>query len=529
MTTQITFGDAIADPALLGATFANYDPASWVMWIVVIKAVLGEALNRHERRLLLKVIGSRKPPRRAVRELWAVVGRRAGKSRMAATLAVFLAVFIDHSSKLSPGEVGTVAIIAVDRQQAAIIISYIAAVFEASGVLAQQVVRQTANDIELRSHGVTIVISVHTNSFRSIRGRTLLACIFEELAFWRDEQSANPDVETYRAVLPGLATTGGIVVGISSPYRRAGLLYQKFKKHFGQDDDDVLVVQGASCMFNKTLPKSVVDAAYRDDPIAAGSEYGGVFRSDIAGYLDAELLASLVRLSPRELPPREGITYKAFTDASGGRGDAFTLAMGHREGEVAVIDLVRATRPAFNPSDIVKDYAGILRDYGIRRVVGDAYSAEWVVAAFRDFGIVYETSKPTASDIYREALPLFTRGILELPDDACLLTELASLERRAGPSGRESITHPPGAHDDMANAVCGVAHLVACGPRRNLDVRRLSAVAPPLKSSNPDWGTPDYIPGPAPQYANVIIPGAGRSAHDDHDGLIDHRDMEAAF
>ena len=40
------------------------------------------------------------------------------------------------------------------------------------------------NEVRLRN-GVTIAI--HTNSFRTIRGRALLGCIFDEVAFWRDE------------------------------------------------------------------------------------------------------------------------------------------------------------------------------------------------------------------------------------------------------------------------------------------------------------------------------------------------------
>ena len=36
----------------------------------------------------------------------------------------------------------------------------------------------------------------------------------DEVSFWRDENSAMPDTETYSAVLPALLTTKGIFVGI---------------------------------------------------------------------------------------------------------------------------------------------------------------------------------------------------------------------------------------------------------------------------------------------------------------------------
>jgi hypothetical protein len=40
----------------------------------------------------------------------------------------------------------------------------------------------------------------------------------DETAFWRDESSANPDVEIFRALRPGLATIpGAILLNASSP------------------------------------------------------------------------------------------------------------------------------------------------------------------------------------------------------------------------------------------------------------------------------------------------------------------------
>lgn len=39
-------------------------------------------------------------------ELWLTVGRRGGKSQIAALVAVYEAAFKDYSNRLSPGEVG---------------------------------------------------------------------------------------------------------------------------------------------------------------------------------------------------------------------------------------------------------------------------------------------------------------------------------------------------------------------------------------------------------------------------------------
>src|SRR2546423_837379 len=81
------------------------------------------------------------------------------------------------------------------------------------------------------------LIGIHTNNFRTVRGRTLVGVIFDEVAFWRDETSATPDVEVYRAVKPALDASGGMLIGISSPYRRTGLLAARHRDHFGKDSD----------------------------------------------------------------------------------------------------------------------------------------------------------------------------------------------------------------------------------------------------------------------------------------------------
>lgn len=63
--------------------------------------------------------------------------------------------------------------------------------------------RETVDGVEL-ANGVDIV--VQTCDFRSTRGRTILLAVFNEVAFWASENSANPDIEVFRAVQPAMAT-----------------------------------------------------------------------------------------------------------------------------------------------------------------------------------------------------------------------------------------------------------------------------------------------------------------------------------
>ncbi len=63
-----------------------------------------------------------------------------------------------------------------------------------------------------------------------------------------------------------------------------------------------------------------------------------------------------------------------------------------------------------------------------------------------------------------EFLPLLNSKTCDLLDHARLRTQLIGLERRVARSGKDSIDHGPGAHDDIANAVAGV--LTSMGVRK---------------------------------------------------------------
>jgi hypothetical protein len=254
-----------------------------------------------------------------------------------------------------------------------------------------------------------------------------------------------------------------MLIGISTPYRRLGLLYQKWRDHFGQGGDDILVVQGASQVFNSSLSDAVIAAQREADPTAAPAEWDAQFRSDIASFLDDQTIDSCIEYGrPLELPPQPNTIYKAFTDASGGVGaDAYTLGISHKDAEgLCILDVIRGTSGKFDPHQVTRDYAALCRDYRIREIVGDAYSAQWVAGAWREAGVEYRKSSLPKSGIYLECIPLFTRGLVRLPDYPKLLRELRLLERVTHRGGKDSVDHPRNQSDDYANAACGVPQLV---------------------------------------------------------------------
>jgi hypothetical protein len=306
--------------------------------------------------------------------------------------------------------------------------------------------------IDLINH---VTLEVHTASYRSVRGYTVAAAILDEVAFWRSEDSANPDSEIVAALLPAMTTIpGALLLGISSPYSRRGILWDRYQQRYAQEGDPVLVFQAESRLMNPTLSEETVAAAYRDDPSNAAAEYGAEFRSDIEGFLQPEWLDAAVREGVHEIAPVAGMSYVGFTDPSGGANDAFTLGISHNENGRLILDVLRVRRPPFNPLSVCAEFAAVLKSYGLSRVTGDRYSAEFVVSAMQASGVHYEPSTRSTSDVYLEILPHFAQGSVQLLDHRVLLNELRQLERRTG-RGKDVISHQPRSHDDAACSACG--------------------------------------------------------------------------
>jgi hypothetical protein len=348
-----TPAEAISPGGLLDLPNA-FDGPSWDLWRIVLMAAWGEALTAEEA-VLFREVAERDAPTGQVKELWCKIGRGGGKDSVASAIAAVAALGSYDTRR--PGEKTLIACVAVDREQAKIAFDYIKSYFEqvpalnalvatdprARRVVDEQltaelgrkmyVVSASDNMLDL-TNGARIV--VYTNNFRSVRGRSLRCVILDEVAFYRSEDSANPDKELYDALEPSLGRVpGSILIGISSPYRKSGLLYEKWRQHFGKDDPDVLFVQGPTRPFNSTFPQSIIDRRFEEDPEAASAEYGAEFRTDIADSVSRQVVESCIEPGVHERPPvRAAGTYTASVDAAGGSGsDSMTLAISHLEPE----------------------------------------------------------------------------------------------------------------------------------------------------------------------------------------------------
>jgi hypothetical protein len=444
--------EALTDPHLFAPFFKD---SSWAAWRVFLRALFALPTDTPPE-VFKAATGRASWPTKPFTEAALIVGRRGGKSRILALVAVYLATFRNYRPYLAPGEKATIAIIAANRSQARSIFRFTIGLLKAVPLIEPMVVDANTEMIGLANN---VVIEIATASFRTTRGYSMAAVLCDEIAFWaQDESSANPDSEILRALRPGMASIpGSILLMASSPYAKRGELFNTFRRHFGKDDARVLVWKADTATMNPKIDPAIIAEAYDSDPEAARAEYGAEFRDDLADFVTREVVDAVTCWGRHELPPEPGITYSAFIDPSGGISDSMTLAVAHLSAAaVCVLDVVLEVRPPFDPTVAVEECTAVMNRFNVTRAISDRYAGEWARARFAEHGIALEQSARPKSDIYHDLLPLLNARRVELLDNHRLAAQLVGLERRTSRQGKDSIDHSPGGHDDLANSVAGV-------------------------------------------------------------------------
>ena len=347
MTHAISILDAIADEQLFARWFK--DRETWQSWFVFLAALFDLPMTPDQLDIYRRCTGRTTPPTEPAKEAWLICGRRAGKSFILALCAVYSACFRDWRPYLAPGERATIMVIARDRKQARVIFRYIRALLTRVPMLAKLIERETQDGFDLSD---SITIEVQTASYRSARGYTIAAALCDELAFWPTDDAAEPDYAILEAIKPGMATIPQpMLLCASSPYARRGALFDAHRKHFGKDNDPILVWQADTRTMNPTVPQSVVDEAMEHDPAWAAAEYGAEFRRDIESLIAIEAVRACVSPGVLERAPQHSITYRAYSDPSGGSADSMALAIGHKDyaKQTVVTDALREVLAPFSP------------------------------------------------------------------------------------------------------------------------------------------------------------------------------------
>jgi len=453
---MISLAEAMRDQNLLGDVFAA---ESFWPWHAVAKLISGELLDDRETELFHQCTGRTKLPTGPVTDLTLLNGRRGGKDRFMSAVAVHRAALaFDWSKTLSAGEQGVVILIGSDKKQAKILRRYCRGLL-GKPMFAKKISRITDELIEFKNGAALEVV---TNDADLVRGRSVLALLGTEVCFWRtDPESNSSDEEVAAAAEPGMAMTpgGGLTILASSVHRKKGLMHRLWKELHGNDDAEAICWLAPSRVMNPALPERVVTKAKEKDLQRANAEFESIWREDVSDFIPGDVVDAATDFGVLERPPIPGITYAAFADPAGGTGkDSFTISVAHSgPGGEAVLDCIRERPPRFVPAAVVKEYAELLRSYGISSIRSDRYASAWASDEWSRNGIICKPSELTKSEIYLAALPLLMSGQARLLDNERLREQFKALERRTHTGGRESVddSGAASAHDDLANACSG--------------------------------------------------------------------------
>lgn len=470
------------DPQLLNVSLS---PAQEV----IQRAIYALSATAAQRELFHDLTGRTDWPTERPSEVTLIGGARGGKdSRLVAPIACYEACFGGHEPYLARGERGVIPLVYQDARASRVGFDYIKTYLTTAPLLASLVEDVLATEIRLTNR---ISIMGFPCTVPSLRSWSIPHGTMNELGFFPIQGQANSDDEIQTSIRRGMVGfPRTLLLKVSTPYLRAGVLHDDFTKFWGVADPDRLVVRTPSWVLNPTLAERLVRER-RLDPIRFEREFGATFTDDLSACFDyAALMACRGETGMREHPPIVGIRYKAHTDAAAGEkkgNDAFTVSIGHLDARGrAVQDLSRAWKPPFNPSGVIAEIVSLLRLYNLNVIQGDHYAPGFVAERFREHGIRYEPCALDTSELFLELLNLVNSQTCVLLDDAELLNELRTLERRRGAAGKDRIGHPSGLHDDRATSCAGVLWQAAqlrrpaqdfvgvirvgdCGRRREMD------------------------------------------------------------
>jgi hypothetical protein len=239
----------VTDPQLLGLSLS---PAQETL-LRVIYAL--PPASEEQRDLFIACTSRETWPASPFAEVTVIAGARSGKgSRVAGPLVLYEALFADHEKYLHPGGRGVIPLVAQNERATKVAFWYVRDYLTRSPLLASTVAEVLTLEITLING---LMISCFPCTQRSLRGWSIPAAVMDELAFYRLEGQADSDVEVQASIRRGMVGfPAPRLVKVSTPYMRSGVLFEDFRRAFGQPDPDLLVWRAPTRLMNPTIPEA---------------------------------------------------------------------------------------------------------------------------------------------------------------------------------------------------------------------------------------------------------------------------------
>ena len=426
------------------------------------------------------------------------LGRRGGKTTLAGILGLWSAIkrdwraIRDKNGKIAEDEsgehiffglgdkeFGEVKVLSRSVGYSEDILHEMKAKFDRSPILSRLVDRdgeQSKGRLTLRIPSLrdrklgycVIKITVDAATADTARGGATIFGMLDECAFLhQDPKYVNSLDKVLAALQPSLKQFGdwGILVLSSTPASKIGPFYERVinPEKFGVQH---LKLQGESWIFNNILKLKDWEQAYRDDPIEFPTEYQAQFVDSKSQFFRADSVEAAVMKGVTEIAPvrHPDVTYVAALDAAY-KGDrfAFTVVSVKREEKITKVEQVhqhiwqrRSRKDEVDLREVGVHIESMVKRYGLDRVYADQYGYIPLRELFKDrHNITLEEFCFTAQSkklMYKNLQTLMDQGDARILDDRGLVGELVSMELEITEAGQIKIYHPPGKHDDRADA-----------------------------------------------------------------------------
>ena len=403
----------------------------------VIRALGGKDASAVPASLLAPVVQPRK--------VFYIAGIRGAKTETIAAHAVRSALSV-NVSRLGAGEVPRYSILSTSLDIAKVAFSdHLVGKIQASPVLRGLVLEEPTSDSILLRHPsgrpVEIKIVAGARAGATLVARWSAGMAADEAPRMHGDEAVVNFSDSVRAV-EGRLLPGAQILAFGSPWAPDGPVYDTAITRWGLPGADLVVIRARGYDLNPThwTPEACAELL-RTSPDTYRTDVEAEFAdADAALYASVEVERAQ-RKGLDELPRAAGRTYLAAMDPAT-RGNAWTLAIGHEEGDRLVIDLARqwqGTKAApLDPRTVLAEQAVLLGAYDLDEADTDQLGYDFAAALADNAGIQLVLVAWTAANKVQafEALRrrLAVNG-LELPPDPVVRADLIAVRKRITTTG----------------------------------------------------------------------------------------------
>jgi hypothetical protein len=396
----------------------------------------------------------------------------------------------DGMTGVRPGEQIKCLIVTPRAHQGKQAFGYIVGALNASQRLKKLIVHSTLETITIRRpcDGKEIRVEMVAASPRgnNLRGFWLAGVLFDEAAFWGDDDAAVNLRDNVGAAVTRLLP-GAQCWMPSSPWADSGLYHELFEKAFSPKlrDSDTLAFHSDSRALNPALDRKLESDARAEDPQNAAREYDAIPLSSLSNLFFPPpaivLCTDMSRTAENgnlTLEPYPGVPHFAGSDL-GFRKNSSTLAI-CRVRLDPIIELayyeewIPQPGTPLKASVVVHSFGASCQQYGCDELRGDnAYLHDALehLESLPGPAVSYDSYNPTQTEnaaMFTQFRTLLCEGRINMPNDPRLLGQLKKVLGKPIAGGRMQIMLPKqgAAHGDLVVAFVHAAVMAANGAKR---------------------------------------------------------------